>query len=154
MQVRISSPEDLAGLYFEVVPKAMREFRREMRAGRGPKLTVPQFRVLAQLSVEAANNRTLAETQGLSLAAVSRMVDWLVRHHWVERVRDERDRRQVLVRLTENGSKRFDLFCSEAQNRLKLRMLTLKPSERRDLKKGLRVLSNVVEKMGSVAKSN
>ena len=91
------APEDLAALYMEVVPQAMREFRKDMRRSRSSCLSVPQFRILAHLRRESANNRALAEIQGVSVAARSRMVYWLCKHNLVERQKYARDRRQVQV---------------------------------------------------------
>ena len=142
---------DLATLFMEVVPKAMREFRKEMRKSRAASLTVPQFRILAQLAYEPANNRTLADLQGVSVGAMSRMVDWLCKHELVERFEDQRDRRQVHVQLTREGRYHFECFRKEARARLQKRLARLKPEERQRLNKGLAALAAAVENMGESA---
>ena len=47
--------------------------------------------------------RELADGLGLDTSTVTRIVDVLVRDGWVERARDERDRRRVFVSLTPRG---------------------------------------------------
>lgn len=141
---------DLATLYMDIVPKAMREYRREMQKSGSGCLTVPQFRVLAYLNnYEPANNRTLAEHQGVSVAAMSRMIDSLVRQSLVERFADKRDRRQVFMRPTRKGKAKYLEFRKEARDRLQTRMAALDPGERRRLNNGLAALAKAVERMGS-----
>ena len=139
---------DLAALYMDVVPKAMREFRKDMRQSRSSQLSIPQFRILAQLRFEPANNRSLAEVQGVSVAAMSRMVDWLCRNGYVERLESERDRRHVQVQLTGEGRARFESFREEARGRLLRRLESLKPQDQIELKKGLSALAKAVEHIG------
>ena len=139
---------DLAALYMEVVPRAMREYRKEMRKSRSTNLTVPQFRILAQLRLDSANNRTLAEVQGVSVAAMSRMVDGLCKQGLIERFEDPRDRRQVHLQLTALGRERFESFRNEARKRLEQRLGSLKPDEQLSLTQGLAALANAVEQMG------
>jgi DNA-binding MarR family transcriptional regulator len=142
---------DLATLYMEVVPKAMREYRNEMRKSRCSSLTVPQFRILAFLRLESVNNRTLAEHQGVSVAAMSRMVDGLCRQGLIERLEDSRDRRHVHLQLTTLGSERFESFRNEARTRLQQRLKSLNPDERQRLINGLTALASAVEQMGQSA---
>ena len=138
----------LAALYMDVVPKAMREFRKEMRSSRSVGLTVPQFRILALLAEGHGGNRELAENVGVSVAAMSRMVDWLSKHHLVERLKDKTDRRKVQVQLTNEGRGHFAEFRKEASQRLEKRMASLDAANRKNLSKGLSALALAVKNMG------
>jgi DNA-binding MarR family transcriptional regulator len=138
----------LAALYMDVVPKAMREFRKEMRNSRSlTTMTVPQFRILAALSEDPAYHRELAESLGVSVAAMSRMVDWLSERGLVERLQDQGDRRKVKVQLTKKGRAHFARFRKEARARLQKRMSTLSPKDRSNLNLGLAALSLAVNHM-------
>lgn len=139
----------LAALYMDVVPKAMREFRKEMRSSRSVCLTVPQFRILALLAEGPGGNRELAENVGVSVAAMSRMVDWLSRHGLVERLENKSDRRKVQVQLTGEGRQHFARFRKEARLRLQKRLALLNTSNRKKLSKGLSALALAVESMGN-----
>src|ERR1035437_2882643 len=119
------SAANLAALYKEVVPKAMREFRKEMRGSRSAALTVPQYRILALLYYENANNRELSEQLGVSVAAMPRMVDGLSERDLVERKQNRGDRRMVQVQLTRKGREYFAKFRREARARLQKRFASL-----------------------------
>jgi DNA-binding MarR family transcriptional regulator len=142
--------KSLASLYMEVVPKAMREFRKEMRNSRCASLTVPQYRILAQLDYEKANNRELAEQLGVSVAAMSRMVDWLSNHGLVERKENPGDRRMVKVQLTRKGRNHFAKFRKEARARLQKRLSTLDGEAKKNLNSGLAALALAVNHMGQI----
>lgn len=115
----------VAALLLDVVPPIMRELRREARRSRGGALTIPQFRILGHLGCqEAATNKSLAESMGVSVAATSRMVDLLQRKGLVERFQDTKDKRQIHLRLSPKGKKDLEgirrLIRSELESRLKV----------------------------------
>ena len=141
----------LAALYMDVVPKAMREFRKEMRGSRSDGLTIPQYRILARLDFEDSNNRALAEQLGVSVAAMSRMIDWLSDRELVERTKqDYGDRRMVKVRLTRKGRQNFAKFRKEARARLQKRFAALDIHAQENLNVGLSALVKAVNQMGQV----
>jgi DNA-binding MarR family transcriptional regulator len=139
---------DLTALFMEVVPHGMREFRKEMRNSRSASLTVPQFRILAHIWRQPRNNKELAEEQGVSVAAMSRMIDWLCKHGLVERKKCLGDRREILVKLTPSGKKRFARFREEAHVRMKKRLDTLTASDQKNLHQGLTALATALARMG------
>lgn len=78
-------------LYSRARPHMPREINR---AGAG---------VLAALAERPRRVTELAELEGQSQPYMTRIVIDLERRGWVERVRDEQDRRVVIVRVTEAG---------------------------------------------------
>lgn len=70
-------------------------------------VTVPQCLVLQQLRHGACDVGSLAAYTGSSTSAMTRLIDGLGEKGWVERRRDDADRRRVLVSLTASG-------CGEA----------------------------------------
>jgi DNA-binding MarR family transcriptional regulator len=140
----MSTERDLAALYMDVVPKAMREFRKDVRGGGADALTVPQYRILAFLDYDEANNSELAEQHGVSVAAMSRMVDGLCDRGLVERKQNPGDRRMVKVQLTRKGREHFARFRRETQSRLQKRLAALDDGAKRDLDKGLAALAYAV----------
>jgi len=85
----------------DVVPLVMRVIRTHMRRHRSG-LTVPQFRALCFVSTAAGSSLSaVADFIGLSLPAMSRLVDGLVEKGLMERKPSDDDRR--LVRLTVTG---------------------------------------------------
>jgi len=72
----------------------------------GLKLTVSQVLTLASLFRKKVCKMTeLAESVNMNLSAMTGIVDGLIQTELVERKRDAKDRRNVLVYLTSNGKK-------------------------------------------------
>lgn len=93
--------EELESLFAEM-------FRLFQESGRGKQwdleITMPQFVCLKML--EAKNNcmmKELAEKMQLCLGTVTGIIDRLIRAGFVERYRDEKDRRVVRVKLAKAG---------------------------------------------------
>src|SRR5690349_16646265 len=75
------------------------ELRAKLRAAAPP--TQTQMQLAIELAQEGqATIRQLASRLGVTPAAVSLLVDRMAEHGWVERARDDADRRVVWVRLT------------------------------------------------------
>ena len=75
------------------------EVKERLRDGTPP--TQTQMQLAIELAQEGqATIRQLATRLGVTPAAVSLLVDRMVEHGWIERTRDETDRRVVWVRLT------------------------------------------------------
>lgn len=98
------SPHDCASGLLDSVPAIMQFIGAEMRCRRNDDLTVPQFRSLAYLArfpgVALSN---LAEHIGLSLPAMSKMIEGLVSKGLVSRAGCASDRRRVALSLTAKG---------------------------------------------------
>ena len=127
----------------------MQSIRNEMRKARTNELTIPQFRVLANLWCEPANNRMLAETLGLSVAATSRMVDWLIKRGLVEKTQDTTDRRQVIAQLTPLGKKTFEVVQKQTRLGFEKKIQTLSYQAKQNLAQGLIALENAVALMAT-----
>ncbi len=94
-----------AAVAMEAIPLAMRAIRREMRAGRDPALSIPQFRALLFLRREPnAGLGTTAEYLGITAGAASELIERLVRQGLVDREADPHERRRVQLRLTDRGA--------------------------------------------------
>ncbi|MBI3541960.1 MAG: MarR family transcriptional regulator [Deltaproteobacteria bacterium] len=127
----------------EVIPRTMRIIRSELRLAAKSELSVPQFRILVHLGESALNNGQLADIQGVSVAAMSRMVDGLVRRGLIERTHDATDRRQVRLALTGVGSQTLERLKSGVQLSLAARISSLGTQPKEDLLNGLNVLEEV-----------
>jgi MarR family transcriptional regulator for hemolysin len=102
---RTGSPSavEISGLLMEVIPRAMTVLRTELRSRRGTGLTVPQFRVLIHLRKAEITNKYLAETLGVSVPSMSRLVAGLVERQLVCRTVTKLDRREFKLSLTPAG---------------------------------------------------
>lgn len=87
----------------------MRLLRTKLRERRSGELSLAQFRTLA--FVDANRGASLSETAGhigLSLPAMSRLVDSLVRAQLLARSAHGADRRRICLQLTPAGKRELD----------------------------------------------
>ncbi len=130
-----------AGEVLDTVPLIMQYIRVEMRRGRGPGVSVPQFRVLAFLGrTGGASLSAVADRVGLSLPAMSRLVDGLVDRGLVHREESPEDRRRVLLRLTTRGRDLFRTARKGAQSRLAEALEALPPAHRTEVAMAMQIL--------------
>ncbi len=134
---------ELARDFIETVPRSMWAIRYGMREAAGQELTVPQFRVLAQLSIQSRTNGELAERIGVSVPAMSRLVDGLVEGEFVVRFPETRDRRQVRLELSPSGRRKFQRLKKHTQSLFSARFSELGETDRRKLREGLEVLGKL-----------
>jgi DNA-binding MarR family transcriptional regulator len=136
-----------AALFLEVIPHAMKTLRRELRSSTSANLSMPQYRILAQLSVEPANNKALAESLGVSLPAASRMVKSLVGRKLVESTQNLLDKREVRLRLTKAGQRKFELISDALRIGLTQRFEQLDAVSLDQIENGLRSIQAILGKM-------
>ena len=126
----------------DVVPKTMQSIREEMRKGRGDQLTVPQFRLLAAVNRGVCHNKVLGEGLGVSEAAISRMVDSLVKEGLMKKGINKSDRRQSILSLSSEGQKLYNFIKSSARTRLKNKLESLSDKDVELAILGLKILQN------------
>ncbi len=73
-----SALNQFSELYTDIVPGAMRLLRQEMRLEASGVLTVPQFRILANINRGLDSINAISKLHGVSQPAMSRMVEGLV----------------------------------------------------------------------------
>ena len=71
-------------------------------------LTMPQIMVLKQVMCEPKTIGQIAKALDLSYSTISGIIDRLEREKFVERVRDEEDRRVIWIRKTDNIEKTME----------------------------------------------
>lgn len=138
------SPKACAGEILETVPLVMQFIRVEMRRSRGPGISVPQFRVLTFLSrTDGASLSAVADRVGLSLPAMSRLIDGLVSRELVQREESSEDRRRVTLRPTTLGGELVRTARAGAKTRLAEALTELAPAERATLAEAMELLHRV-----------
>jgi DNA-binding MarR family transcriptional regulator len=140
----LGSPDECARQILEAVPMVMAAIRIEIRSHRGSELSVPQFRVLIFLNRHAgASLSDMAESLGLTLPSMSKMIDGLVARNMVTRQMDPEDRRRVTLVLTALGREAMQSAYKATESRLAERLAALPASERRTIIKTMQVLASI-----------
>jgi MarR family transcriptional regulator for hemolysin len=139
---------ELARAFLEVVPRTMwlvrAEVRKAAKAKSGGSLSVPQIRVLAQLKSAGRTNGELAEILGMSVPAMSRLVDGLVRRGFVARAAHRKDRRIVTLALTTAGKQYFLSIMKTVENCFSRQFAELAPDRAQMLARGLGILEETL----------
>jgi len=129
--------KELARRVLDVIPPLMHRIRGEMRTEATSELSVQQFRILSNIRRGLCFTNEIAADQRVSLAAISRAIDVLVKRNLVARKPDRKDRRRVSLRLTKLGTTLFARFGNRAQTMLESRIKKLNGQEQLQLKLGL-----------------
>jgi DNA-binding MarR family transcriptional regulator len=113
-----SATDRCARELIDTVPLVMRVIRMYMRGHRSG-LTVPQFRTLCYVdSTEGSSLSGVADFIGLSLPAMSRLVDGLVDKRLMKRKTGDDDRRLIRLSVTPAGQTALREARALAQARL------------------------------------
>lgn len=100
----MAKPDECAKQVLNVIPSVMQALRREMRKGRRPELSIPQFRTLAFAYCQPGGSLSqAAEHVGFTLPAMSKLVDGLVVRGILNRQTCKDDRRRLGLTLTPAG---------------------------------------------------
>lgn len=138
---------ELIEKFWESIPPAWRETRETIRriAVEQFGMTVGQFQVLRRIRKGVDTVSGLAEANRTSRPAVSKAVEALVQKGLVTRLPDARDRRQVRLTLTEEGSRLLNAIYDQAEAWLSERFAPLTESERADLRSAMELLRRIFE---------
>lgn len=136
---------ELAQTFVNVIPRSMWAIRHEVRKHASSDLTVPQFRVLAQVATQPKSLSQLAEMIGTSVPAMSRMVDCLVKRKLLKRSVGSNDRRQVLIELSAQGRKHYNEFKQRTHEEFSESFQKLNDADREVLMNGLLVLERFLD---------
>lgn len=90
----------------------------------------------------------LREELTVPLSTATRLVDWLVRAGYVERLPDAQDRRVVRVHLTETGSELYETLSTFINQRLQKFLYRFTPQERENLVALLSKLTQIMRELG------
>lgn len=137
------SARECANLLLETIPNLMRGLHGAMRQRKGADdepHTFGQFRMLAMLEHEPRTLSALAAIHHVTPSTMSRSVDVLVRKAWVARRPDLKDRRQVILTITDEGRSAHAAMIQLTQDAVTDLIAQLDEGERARLYDGLSVL--------------
>jgi DNA-binding MarR family transcriptional regulator len=130
-----------------VVMLVMRTVAAHMR--RSPDALAPtQMGMLMKVAMGPCTMSALARYQAVSLPTISKSVDMLVRRGWLERWVDKHDRRQTMVRLTDEGRRVLTDIKKRNQKHVGRSLAGLTVAEREQLVGVTRALSRVLATPG------
>jgi len=136
--------EPCAREILETVPLVMRFIRDQVRRNRAGGLSLPQFRALQFLRrTRNASLSAAAEHLGLSLPAMSRLVNGLVAGRLVARQTVSTNRRQIALTLTTRGRVIVEKARGEIRFHLADSLKTLPAGKQEAVQRAMRILHRV-----------
>jgi DNA-binding MarR family transcriptional regulator len=140
----MSLQHNTAGILLKVVPRVMRTVRTDMRNFRDHSLSVPQFRTLGFIHRNSGTSLSqTAEHIGLTLPAMSRLVEGLVNRHLLVRQRHPDDRRRITLDLTAHGHSIWISAREFTQISLSEKLSALSPKEHSAISHAMTILGRV-----------
>ena len=137
---------EIAKKFLETVPPLVRIIRSEIRCVAGKEMTVPQYRILANIQLGMCNVGTIAENHGVSQPAMSKMVEALVKRGLISREHSEKDRRQISLSLTKNGHELFLKIQKATQVHLAVEIKKLEKKEKLNLFRSMNTIDSLLAK--------
>lgn len=128
----------------ETVPLVMRCIRSQVRQRRTAGLSLPQFRTL--IFINRTQNSSLSAVAGhlgLSLPAMSRLINGLVDDRLVERQLVSTNRRQIALTLTARGQATLEKVRYVIRLHLADSLKNLPATEQKTVQRAMRVLHKV-----------
>ena len=142
-----SSIDECAKQILETVPLVMRSIRSELRKHASKELSVPQFRTLSFLSRrKGASLSEVAGHIGLTLPTMSTLIDGLVIRNFAVRRTHPKDRRRMILELTDRGQATLRSARDAAQTYLAELIEPLSAEERITVVNSMRILGSIFEK--------
>jgi DNA-binding MarR family transcriptional regulator len=132
----------LSTKFMETIPQSIRVIRKLVSHSLYNDLTFQQFRVLA-LTHEGMGQTQMAQNMHISMAAVSKMVDRLVKMKLMEREQCE-DRRCFKLTLTKEGEKIRKTIREQVGKELEKSFKKLTKKEQEELTRGFEVLAKLI----------
>ncbi|WP_413262279.1 MarR family winged helix-turn-helix transcriptional regulator [Floridanema flaviceps] len=130
----------------ETIPLAMRFIRADIRSRNSTTMSVPQFRTLAFLDRNpGASLSDLAEHLGVTRATASANTERLVQRDFVHRCDDPKERRRVVLNLTEAGKVHLEECRSQTRDRISELLNSLTEQQILLIEEGLTLLKDVLE---------
>ena len=133
----------------EVIPMMMRIIRGKFRERRSANLNVAQFRVMAYLNNNTgASLSSLASSVGLTLPAMSALVDNLVSRKLVTREKNGEDRRKITLSLTPEGQRELDSAYRYTQRFFENKLSSLSDEDLDTILRSMQILRNLFQYEG------
>ncbi len=144
----ITPLSEFADKLSSIIPVIMREFaRRHISELYKDKITLPQFFILSLVHEKGESRMTdLAHFTKVSTAAITGIVDRLVKYGYVLRVFDPNDRRIIKIKITPKGAGVIRKIIQERRKMIIETFGQIPESERQDYLRILLRIHNILTK--------
>jgi len=134
---------------FQTLPQDMKKLAPD-RTNVGNKFGITGVQLMTLHFVKHNDNcktSDIANFLSVSPPDATRIVETLVKKGFVERINDEKDRRIIRLRTTENGKKVFEIIRQELTSSFSKILEKMNKQDAKALLKGMKALSNVLKEL-------
>ena len=93
----------LSQMMIDVLPRSVHLLRTYVTKHSLPNLSLPQFRILANVEKGIRTITEIAKYQGVTQPAMSQMIIQLIEKNYLSKVQNPDDKRQMLLAITNEG---------------------------------------------------
>ncbi len=152
MRNKSVTPLDVARLLTQVAHRLMRDIHQHLRHYyEGPRVTMPQMRVLHMASQDAPTLSDVADALRVTRPTATRLVDGLVQRGWLTREIDPQDRRRIRLRTTPEGRRILAHVQEAVHASVSERLARLAPADLEALFRGLQALEQVLREQADLS---
>jgi DNA-binding MarR family transcriptional regulator len=141
-----SKRQNAAQLWMEIAPQMMRRMRTHVIESSVGTLTMPQYRILANINRGLNSIGAIAEHHGVAQPSMSKMIGLMEERGLIKRETSSIDKRQSVLSLTEKGRELFLKVRGKARKRLSEKLEEISDEEVQRLSKSFEGIRQVLEK--------
>jgi len=139
--------KSIATKMFEVIPPFMSFMRAEVRNCAGDSLSIPQFRVLANINRGINHVVDIAFHHGVSQPSMTKLVNNLVERGLIHKEHDSKDRRLINLYLTNEGRQLFTRIRKQANEKISIEIDKLSKADQEELAQSLLSIETILNKI-------
>ncbi len=136
----------VAKMWMDLAPLLMRRMRQNVMESSVSTLTMPQYRILANINRGLNSIGAIAEHHGVAQPSMSKMINLMVKRGLIIRKTLATDKRQSVLSLSKKGEQLFFKVRALAQRRFSEKLLKLSTDDLRVLETSFAEIRQVLEK--------
>ena len=136
----------VAKMWMDLTPLLMRRMRQNVIESSVSTLTMPQYRILANINRGLNSIGQIAEHHGVAQPSMSKMINLMVARGLIIRKTLSSDKRQSVLSLSKKGQQLFLKVRARAQSRFSDKLLELPVEDIRTLEDSFAQIKQVLEK--------
>ena len=118
---------------FNCVPRLMGLMRSEVRKHSRADLSIPQFRVLANINRGVNQVGSISEVHGVSQPAMTKIIKSLEERKFISRKQSSLDKRASDLFLTKKGKDKFETIRNASLESLSIKLDSLTQAQRKEI---------------------
>ncbi|MCH2535513.1 MAG: MarR family transcriptional regulator [Bdellovibrionales bacterium] len=124
-----------------ILPPTMGWLRQKVSENSEPELTLPQFRILANIDSGLTTVTLIAKHQGVTQPAMSQMVENLINKKLIIKKINPNDKRQSLLRLSKKGQSWLNQIIAAVKTDVAQQFSGLSKLQQKKIKEALILLN-------------